>query len=698
LVALLCWAPGAHAAVPVPFPGMVHADSSIDGLTRVGNRIVLTGTFHHVGPYVGSGVALDPDSGARDAAFARFDGQVSDAIEDGNGGLYVAGQFLAGGQRRAVAHVLASGAFDPKFNATLDGFADALALHDGRLYVGRWFQKESIVALDAATGTVDSGFDAPTAGTEYPNAVTELLAVGSRLYAGTLDGLLVVDLGTGKRDAGFDCSVCGDRVMSLATSGDRLYVGLRRAGIHAVSLTTGAADAAFAPSPNRASGNATPEDLGPMVLLVQGSRLIVGGRGMHLGGPSSTLAALDLDTGAADSGFGRGFSNPVHDLVQRGTSLLLAGAPRPGRPAPVLKVDAATGRFESALAPMLDGQIDALAPAGDDRLFVGGRFATANAIRTDGVAEVDARTGALIPGFSVRGLPTNTYVGPPVLAGDSLIFGWDYFTGGGLATDAMAFSARNGVRRRAFAPRSIHFPQAGAAASSVWAATPGRVYVAHPTHDNGTMWARSGVDVFSSTTGRRIARYDLPYPGYVQGIEPHGSQLFLAGSFRRRWPDGRPRNLATMSVKPLTGAINEQFDAHTNGPVSSIFDVYDRLFLSGGYNIAYGRQRPGFASVYDNTGAINGGFNRRVSYAFGVGSGLIGAYQLTDRLIGVSAITGKSLFTLPAVTPGFRGTNFVLAPGGAYTTYSVDLPWYADSGTYDSFAGFLPVDWIAGRR
>jgi hypothetical protein len=692
VLALLASASCAHAAVPVPFPGMVHADGSIDELTRVGSRIVLTGSFKHIGAYIGSGVAIDPESGARDSAFARFDGQVSDAIEDGSGGVYVAGQFLVGGKRRVVAHVLASGAIDADFDATLTGFADALALHEGRLYVGRWFAEDPIVALDAATGRRTTGFDA----IESDN-VTELQVAGDTVYAGTVSGVDAFDLATGKRSAGFDCAVCGDRVMSLATSGNRLYVGLRAAGVHAVSLTTGTEDTAFAPSPNEASSNTTPQDSGPMVMLVQGSRLIVGGRGMSLGGPSANLVALDLATGNADADFGRGFANPIHDLVQRGGSLLIAGAPRSGLSAPVIRVDATTGAAQATLEPMLDGRIDALSPAGDNRLFVGGRFATANAIRTDGVAEVDARTGALVPGFAVRGLPTaNADVGPPVVAGGSLVFGWDSFDGSDIVTRSMAFSARTGVRRRMFAPGTIRFPQAGASERSIWAATPRRVYVAHPTHESRTIWPRSGVDVLSSTTGRRIAHYDLPYPGYVDAVEPHGSQLFVAGSFRRFWPDGRPRHLATMAVDPMTGAINDRFDAHTDGPVGTLFDVYDRLFLSGGFGIAYGRHRPGFASVYDNTGAINAGFNRRVSYTFAVGSNLLGAYTNSSRLIGVSAITGKTLFTLPDITPGFRGSNFVFAPGGAYTTFTIDLPFYVDEGTYDAFAGFLPVDWLAG--
>lgn len=682
LFALALAAP-AGAAVTFPYPGVVKANGPINGLTHIGSRIVLTGAFEHIGPYVGGGVALDPGSGARDPAFARFDGQVSDVIGDGKGGFYVAGQFRLGGPPRAVAHVLPSGALDPKFDATMPGFADALALDGGRLYVGRWFYDHGLVALDPATGRRDATFKAPSIA-----PVTEVLAADGRIYAGSSSGVFAFAPDTGKPDQGFDCRTCNDRVMSLAATDGRLYIGSRNDGLQAVDLDTAAPIPTFAPALNTVSGGL--EDEGPMVLLVQGTRLIVGGRGMRLGGPSSTLAAVDLQTGKVDPDFGRGFTNPIHDLVENGDSLLVAGAPRSGHSASITRIDATTGAYQGALTPMLDGPIDALAGA-NGRLFVGGRFASANTIATDGVAEVNARTGELVPGFAVHDLPEAAKSGRIMEADGRLIFGWSPYGQGKFSRARLvAVSARTGAPRPSFAPRPLRFPDAGWVGEARFAATRGRVYVAHPTHDNGSKWPISGVDVLSSTTGARIAHYHLPYPGYVDVLEPHGTRLFVGGSFLRRWPDGRPRNLATMAVGALTGTIDDRFDAHTNGPITTIADFRDRLYLSGYFDRAYGRKRRGFVSAYDNTGAINAGFSRRLGAITTVGTGLIGGYSRDGQsLFVVDPYTGRIQGRVPQVIPGFRDTDFVFTAGGAYVIATLNLPYYSYGGSYDEFAGFV---------
>ena len=676
-------APAAYGSATWPVPGLVKADDSITGLQRVGSRIVLTGAFRHIGPYVGGGVALDPRSGARDPAYARFDGQVSDAIPDGKGGLYVAGQFRLGGPVRAVAHVLASGALDSRFDATITGFADALALDGDRLYVGRWFANQGLVALDAATGARITSFKAPTI-----NPVTEVLTANGRVYAGDSRGIFAVDPETGTRDNGFRCQICADRIMSLAAADGRIYWGGQESGLHAIDADTGAEDTAFAPQGNTVKSR--DENSGPMVLLVQGDRLIVGGRGMHLGGPSTDLAAVDLTTGAADPAFGKDFHNAVHDLVVSGSSLLVAGAPRSGRPAPVIRIDATTGEYQDALTPKLDGAIDALAMAGS-RLFAGGRFGTANAIPTDGVAEVNARTGALVPGFRVASRPGRNYGSTMVVARHRLLFGWTTYTAGVTIARMAGFSARTGVRLRSFRPHPIAFPQAGWVDDARFAATPGRVYIAHPTHYSRDIWAQSGVDVLSTMTGRRIASYDLPYRGYVDAIEPHGDRLFVGGSFLRSWPSGKPRNLATMAVDPLKGTIDDAFDAHTNGPITSITDYRDRLFLDGYFDVAYGRRRGGFVQVYDNTGAINARFSQALGSVSTV-STLVGGYLASGSALAVAdPYTGRVQGRIPDITPGFGGSDFVFAPGGAYVTATVDLPYYCCD--YQNYAGFVgPLD------
>jgi hypothetical protein len=320
-------------------------------------------------------------------------------------------------------------------------------------------------------------------------------------------------------------------------------------------------------------------------------------------------------------------------------------------------------------------------------LFAGGRFYTAGAVSTDGVAEVDARTGQLVPGFAVHGVPDDALGPDPLVSGGSLFLHWTtYKTGPDPLGHAMAFSVRTGARRRAFAPRPIPMPSYDEA----WAAEGGRVYAAHVTEANETIWSQYGIDVLSAHSGSRIAHYDLPYPGYVDDLEPHGNQLFVAGSFRRYWPDGRPRHLATMSVNPLTGAINEVFDAHTDGPVGSLEDRLDRLFVMGYYSHAYGRKRSGFAQVYDNTGAINADYPRFEYFAFDVGGGFLGTSTNSgNKDLGVLAFTGERVFTVPDIRNGFRGSDYVRAPGGLFTTGTLEIPEWGGGADYDVFAGFL---------
>ncbi|MCW2991286.1 MAG: hypothetical protein JWM73_1880 [Solirubrobacterales bacterium] len=679
LVFLLGSSASAQGALSLPAPGMLKADGSITSLTRAGSRIVLTGTFSHIGPYVGGAVALDPATGARDTRFPRLDGQVSDAISDTAGGWYVAGQFLIGGVRRSVTHILASGEIDPDFDARIQSFVTSLVFQNGRLYAGRYFwpsdKDAGVVALDKTTGARIAEFKPAPGGT----GVTELLNA-RYLYVGrTQGGVRALDARFGGPATDFDCA-CTGHVTALAEAGNALYIGTSEHGVIAVDERTGKPILGFSPKPDAVIG-AGVEDQGPLVFLVDGDRLIVGGRGLKLGGPSSSLVALDLRTGAADPSFGRGFVNPIHDIVADGDSLLVAGAPRPGHTTPIIRIDRATGAYRDALTPELDGQVDALAGGGKE-LFVGGRFGSAQTTTTDGVAEVDARSGRLVPGFRVRGLPGRNPA-PPLVAGDSLIFPPDL--GGG--TRLSSFSRLTGVRKAAFAPAPL-----GHLYLSAFAASDERVYVSYVTDLGNSEWPQNSVRVLSSHSGRRIAQYELPYRGYVNTLLPHRGQLFAAGSFRRFHPDGTPRHLATMALDPLTGAIDDGFDAHTNGPVNSVLGFRDRLYLSGYYGTAYGRTGlAGESSAYDNTGAIVAGFSTHVSVS-DVAYGALTASPIgSGTAILADPYTGRREARLPTAlaSGGFTG-NELTTPTGTYTTATLNLPWSSTASLYDDFAVLLP--------
>lgn len=673
VLVVLALASTAHASVLAPVPGMVKADGEIANLTRAGSRIVLTGDFRRIGTYVGGGVALDPRSGARDASFARIDGQVSDVLADGSGGWYVAGQFRVAGRERSVAHVSRNGVLDTRFDARVGGFATSLLLHDGRLYAGRFFGTPGLVALDPVTGERLRSF--PLAPQQQ---VTELAAAGQRIYVGTTAG--VRSFYPDGQVRGWGCSECDDRVTALLATPDRLYVGFRQKGLLALHPESGARLEGFAPQPNEVGGKEF--DAGPMVLALHDGRLIAGGRAMKLGGDSSTLVALNPETGAADAGYARGLANPVHDLIDEGGTLLVAGAPLGNATyAPLLRLDADTGAYRDSLVPELDGPIDALASA-NGRVFAGGRFGTEHAVRTHGVAEVDARSGRVVPGFAYDGPPPNRDE-PLVSGGRIFLPGWN-----GDRARAIAISAKTGARMPGYTATGVTSIDGRAS----WAAGGGRLYVAHGYRPTGSIWVRSAVTVLSAKTGRRVARHVLPYDGYVDDTELLRGALYLGGSFLRSFPDGTPRNLATLKVDPGTGAVDERFDAHTDGPVAAVEGFRDRLYLGGYYSHAYGLERDGFASVYSNTGAINARFNRSITNVFEIGSGsLLGSLSARDgRPHVIDPYTGRSYLTMPAIRPGFGGDDLVLAGGGTFVTATLNLPYYRDESRFDNYAGYVP--------
>src|SRR3954452_479046 len=344
--ALLALAPTSNAAPPPALSSNpLITDYPVSSVRRFGDKLLLLGSFRQISSYVGSGLGMDPGSGAIDPGFPRFDGQISDVIDDGSGGWYVGGSFLIDGGKavRHLAHVLASGALDPGFKDTSGDFVTALALADGRLYATRWFEG-GVRAFDPATGARLPGF-----ALGQPQQTSELEVAGGRLYVGGSDGVLAVDPATGDPIASFDCRACtSGQVSALAHDGNRLYIGRRGGALFAVDLTTGARDSTFAPGPGRADADYV-QDNGPLALAVDGSHLLVGGRNLNLGGAASTLVALDKTTGAADPNFAAGFSQPVHDVVLRGDTIVASGAAVRGTPPVLATLDRSTGAVRTTV-------------------------------------------------------------------------------------------------------------------------------------------------------------------------------------------------------------------------------------------------------------------------------------------------------------------------------------------------------------
>ena len=88
------------------------------------------GSFTYVGPVTGGGAMVSAASGALKSRLGKGPGGVEVAVPDGKGGYYIGGDFVkAGGlTRRHIAHILASGAVDRRFNPNANSTVFALAV------------------------------------------------------------------------------------------------------------------------------------------------------------------------------------------------------------------------------------------------------------------------------------------------------------------------------------------------------------------------------------------------------------------------------------------------------------------------------------------------------------------------------------------------------------------------------------------
>ena len=164
-------------------------DGDVYAVAADASHFYLGGHFSLVGPPTGSGVSLDPASGARDAAFATVTGgAVRAVVDDGSGGYFIGGDFtrVAGVPRHGLAHILADGSLDTAWTADADRSVRALARVGSRLFVGGAFAniggvvQPGLAAVDAAGGTVVASWRPVVSG-----PVNALVAAGgTTLYAG----------------------------------------------------------------------------------------------------------------------------------------------------------------------------------------------------------------------------------------------------------------------------------------------------------------------------------------------------------------------------------------------------------------------------------------------------------------------------------------------------------------------------------
>jgi len=631
-------------AVPeVPPVPAVTADGRIIEMVRLGDRIFVRGWFDKIGPYSGSGMPVDPDTGERVAA-PLADGQISVSVPDGAGGWYVAGDFRSIGDVRThgLAHLGPDGTPDPTFTHRVNGLVSALAYADGTLWFGGVFSRvdgtprQRLAAISTATGNL-TAFSAP-----QELVVTELAyaaAAGqrpARVYVGT-DRVVALDPTTGATDPSFSSDLRGN-VRALLVDGDRVLVGGH--GLVALEADTGAVDTGFGIAEER-----FPSTMDGTVhtLLREGGTLYAGGDFASLGGVPGPLVALDATDGLGEPAFAPSISNltysssdrGIFDLTVAGGRLWAGGSFARVDSAPagnLVALDPATGARADLPVPVLDSGVNAV-DASDGGLYVGGQFFMTDAVRAPGFAALDAETLLPIASFTPR---RNGY-GSEMVPGQDVLYlapthfeGYGRFTSGGRTQWYWS-----GVDRiRAVDPvTGASLPGLGLrrVRDLCGVTTIGdHLYVAQRLR-NDQKFPHTRISVYSQLTGELTRRFRLPLRGYVSEVGTIDGQLLAAGSFRRFREDGQPAHLAVIEVSPRDGGLNQQLDLHTHGPVGDVEVQGDDIYVAGLYD-----------RVQDGTHRVDlPGLARFDRSPTGYAS-LVRRFQPPQRLdrVGVAEVTG----------------------------------------------------------
>lgn len=605
--------PGAPQG-PAPHGGLRGGDlprgatltgAPASALARVGDTVYAAGV-EWVAPLRGSALALRPGTGELANVFGT-NGRISDAVADGRGGVYLAGDFDRVGprRRRALVHVFPTGEVDRRFRPRLPGAVAALALDGGILYAGgspdglRGPEVRGVVAVNAGTGAPLPGF-----ATDVAPGVTELAVRDGTLYAGgsspglrrleereetTEAPLAALDGRSGERRAGFApaSSPAGrSSVTALRVVAGRLWVGRSAPGGSRAALSL--LDPSSGATVRDAAARGTVHEL-----LRDGDRVLALGRLRGRGG-RDLAQALDPATGARRGSFrvrapGEGDATVARDGVVRGGALWLGGSGRSQSSGPggfVGAYDARTGAGSEAVeAPEPDGPVHALASVGR-RIVAAGDFAAVDVRRQD-LAAFSATTGRYAAG--VR-LPATRAASALAAAGGRL---WIADGSRLLVVDP----ASGGVVKR------VQLPAGGARGGVRLAAAGGRVFV------SGAWPGAQGVRAYDATTGSRV-RFALPV---ATGRQPpallgDGDVLWVGGAFAGDPREVDPGTRSVLRLDARTGRLDPAFAARLDGPVRGLLRAGDRLYVSGDFTRVGELRRRNLAAIEPETGAAVAGF------------------------------------------------------------------------------------------
>ena len=470
---------------------------------------------------------------------------------------------------------------------------------------------------------------------------------------------LRLDAGSGSRQ-GTPLNIAGTVSAAISDGGGGYYVGGNFTAVAGVArqnlahiTAAGTLDTAWVAGADKAVS----------ALALSGSTLWVGGTFGQLDGTRRAhLGAVDATSGAV-TGFAVGADGPVRSLVLAGGRLYAGGGFRHVGYATVTNVasidpaagDPTNASVSTTFNPAPDGPVDALAPAADGSLYVGGAFANIGGQARANLADVDATAGT-VAATSIAPNP-NGEVRSLLLRGTTLYAGGAFTTIGGQPRVRLAaLSTANGTASTAFAPDPDQpvFAIApgpsgslvvGGQFSSIGAAS--RHFLARISTSDGSVVAgfapepdhtvlalapsSSGASLFAGgdfqsaggVTRRNLAAIDLatstvtPFDvpavapsgdQYVNAIAVAGGRVWIGGQFTSL--GGQPRSsLGTVGPDgTVTSTVTD-----VNNAVATLVASGGSVYAGGSFNGVNNVAHAGIAKFDAATGAVDAGFRTQTN-------------------------------------------------------------------------------------
>jgi hypothetical protein len=462
------------------------------------------------------------------------DSQVSAAVVDGAGNLYIGGSFTVAGDVPANRIAKWNGTSWSALGSGVDGLSvNALAASGSDVYAGGSFMTaDGIAAMNIAKW---NGTNWSALGSGANGSVYALAASGSDLYVGgfftTADGNSVNHIA--KWD-GNSWSALGsgvnDLVFALAVAGSDLYAG----GPFTTATNSGGV-AVTAKQIARWDGiawSALGSGMGPRfssppsvtALAVSGTNLYAGGNFITVtnsGGAAVTVNHIARWNGSSWSALGSGIGAlgaRVSALAVSGDDLYASGNFTTAGGTPANGIAKWNGSSWSALGSGGLG-VSALAVSGSD-LYAGGGFTTAGGATAYRIAKWDGSSWSALGSALVLGMDGT--VNALAVSGSDLYAGGGFTTVGGIPANGIV--KWNGSTWSALGS-GVFASALATAGSDLYAGgsltVGGGIPVSYISKWNGSNW---------STLGSGMARSDGNTP-LVQALAVAGSDLYAGGFF-----------------------------------------------------------------------------------------------------------------------------------------------------------------------